>query len=78
MESVKMDNQFSGQPMEGAAYAGVSIVSMVVGWVSLHNVHEIAQLIASIVSIGAGSMAIRHYLLQNKKQKNGADNGISK
>jgi hypothetical protein len=65
-----MDNhQLPGEPDTGLGYACISVLGMILGWISIHSVYEVLQLFATTVSIGAGLMAIRHYYLQNKRKK---------
>lgn len=64
-----MDNQIAGHDYAGPFYLITSIVSTIIGWVSIHNVQEVLQIFATLTAIGASGMAMRHYYLQSKKQK---------
>jgi hypothetical protein len=65
-----MDNNInSGNSLSDMAYAGVSILSMLIGWISMLNAKEVLQLTATLVSIAAGAMVFYNNYKQSKKNK---------
>lgn len=65
-----MDNNFnSGSYTTDIAYAGISLLGMLIGWVSLLNAREWLQCTATLVSIAAGLMVFYNNYKQSKKTK---------
>ena len=71
----KFTEFYSHHPLIGAVYATVSILFALITYLlKIFNVEQFIQaatpylqFFATIISICAGIMAIRHYYLQNKK-----------
>lgn len=64
-----MDNlQNTGHPIIEKAYAVVSVLTMLLGWITMANAQLILQMLATLVSIGAGAMVFYNNYKQSKKK----------
>lgn len=61
------NNQFSGHPVADKACAGVSVLTMIMGWITLHNVQAWLQLLTTTISLAAGCMVFYNNYKQSKK-----------
>lgn len=64
-----MDNQHYSHPMIAAIYLFVSILGTIYAWISMASAREVIGIVAGIISIGAGIMAIRYYYHSIKEIK---------
>lgn len=68
-----MENpQFSGQPLNGLGYLSTCVLCSIFSWLNVENVDQLLTVMTKLVSMAAGVMAFRHYLLQHpffKKSK---------
>lgn len=69
MEFKTMDNnQQTGHPIVDKFCAGVSLIAMIMGWITIDNVQGWLQLLATLISIAAGSMVFINNYKQSKRK----------